>query len=58
MAGKPLNSSRSPNGTKKNTSPYGGHNTILDREERDLINLASNLSKEEIWEKLEQKRFN
>ena len=32
-------------------------NPVLDREERDLINLSANLSKEEIWEKLEQKRF-
>lgn len=32
--------------------------SILDREERDLINQAANLSKEEIWERLEQKRFN
>jgi len=31
--------------------------SLLDREERDLINLAGNLSKEEIWERLEEKRF-
>ena len=31
--------------------------SLLDREERDLINLAGNLSKEEIWQKLEEKRF-
>lgn len=31
---------------------------LLDKEERELINFSSNLSKEEIWEKLEQKRFN
>jgi hypothetical protein len=28
-------------------------NPVLDREERDLINLSSNLTKEEIWDKLE-----
>ena len=46
-----------PQSIKKSTSPK--YNTsFLDREERDLINMANNMSKEEIWEKLEQKRFN
>ena len=30
----------------------------LDKDERELINLSNNLTKEEIWEKLEEKRFN
>ena len=28
---------------------------VLDKDERDLINLSNNLTKEEIWEKLEEK---
>ncbi|CDW89160.1 UNKNOWN [Stylonychia lemnae] len=66
-------SQRSPHTNRQNKlSPKGQENSqrnkmpnhvaskysILDREERDLINQAANLSKEEIWERLEQKRFN